>query len=154
MKALILVLLSTVSFLSQASADVFVKKLIDQETQTTLFLACQSETHCRVLAGGSFSKSELETIISKLRTKHYLENAAIIGGATVSVALNPVAMMGFLSVPAGLITFVGASAYVYFQHEEFESHKRLDLVSNESSKQFTSEELLELIEKDFLDLRR
>jgi hypothetical protein len=142
---------ATISWADEGSY--YIKKLVDGKTETTMFLACNYQDNCRVLANGSFKNSDLLKLKEKMKLTHRLENAALIGGSTISIAIQPYVIFSMLSVPAGIVTFIGSSAYVYFRHETFDSYKKIDFVSPDSRNRYTSIELIQLINEELIDLR-
>lgn len=154
MRQLFSILIITLTSLAYANANTYLKKIVDLDSRSTLFLACKQENQCRVLAGGSFTDLEVAKIQAKLTLYHRTGNAVKIGVPTVAIGTNIALILMFgLNVPLGAITFVGTSVYVYFKHTDFDTYKPIQVLEAKELSQLTTDDAIAEIENRLIELR-
>lgn len=128
----------------------YLRKIRGQDG-SVMFLSCQKQS-CRVLGGGSFSQSEVRHLVSELKMIHYTKSAAIVTVISANVILNPMLMMAFLTVPAGVITMAATGTGVALTHKTFDSYKEFAVLQNQEN-EVVNQDLLKTIEENFDRLR-
>ena len=152
MKTIIIFLLSVFS-LNSFAGNYFLRKLYNEESRSTLFMACYKEnTKCRVLAGGSLSQEKVDQAIRKLRRDQLLFNSLKILAPTISVAINPYVMMSFLTVPATAVTLVGSIIFVVATNDSTLEHQQIELLSN-TEQNAVEAKVIERLDKILTEIR-
>lgn len=131
------------SFFSEQS--MYVRKLEDKSNGSMLLMACKDERSCRVIGDGSLSREESLKLMAELEKMSLQDDAIMVTTLTIAAAINPVALMGFISLPVAGAVFIGTSAYCVFTDDIFE--KQMKLVDSTSAQNLTSEKTVELLEK-------
>ncbi len=153
-KAFLLTFFSLNTFASQST--IYFRKLIDSKDQSLILLACTSEqaNSCRVLGGGAIPKPKVDQMKRKLLAFHEMQSAGVVAGAAAVVLINPILIFSFINVPASAITAVGATAYVFWKHKDFESYKKLELFANSNKVEISTADTIDAFDKEITELRK
>ena len=112
-----------------------------------MFLSCTETNNCKVLGGGAIEEYKITQAMLKIRRDLYFRNAVTILAPTFSVALNPVAIMSFISVPAGLITLAGTSLVVAYYHTSTVEYREIKLLDNSNYQTLSEEQVIVALDK-------
>ncbi len=140
-------LLTLVLSTTTLASNLHLKKLIDEKTKSVMFLSCTETNNCKVLGGGAIEEYKITQAMLKIRRDLYFRNAVTILAPTFSVALNPVAIMSFISVPAGLITLAGTSLVVAYYHTSTVEYREIKLLDNSNYQTLSEEQVIVALDK-------
>jgi hypothetical protein len=140
-------LLTFVLSTSAFASNIYLKKLVDEKSKSIMFLSCTENNNCKVLGGGAIEEYKITQAMLKIRRDMYIRNTLTVVLPAISVAINPVAIMSFMSVPMGLITLAGSSLFVIYNHPKSVEYREIKLLENKDSMNVSEEQVLEALDQ-------